>query len=311
MLVEGDISWECEEVKPEDGEYSYVCGNYTVRSKSTVKFYLQSDASYNKEWRYPNSEGHNVLLYKIEQAAGVPGNHFSVEIDAADMMSTPTPEALITSISEKVLIFLKPAATEDNLKVLASDLISQSRQIITTSSSKCSIVLIGISIGFNMYIYLDEIDMQMIEYYKRMLPADYIASLKPLPTVILDGNYYNISESDQEESCSICWGYMYSSGCRISSIQFLNEYLGGSDHHHDVIRMPCSHDFHANCITKWLKTTNSCPLCRFKLPTSATLLAILDLFDWVNDLDGTCKHMGENNIKKLDHRFELISKEYM
>ncbi|KAK9230676.1 hypothetical protein WN944_023648 [Citrus x changshan-huyou] len=285
MLVKGDTSWECEEVKPEDGEYSYVCGNYTVQSKSVVKFYLQSDTWYNKEWWCPNSEGHNDLLCKIEQAVGVPGNHYSVEIDAADMMSTPTPEALITSISEKVLIFLKPAATEDNLKVLASDLISKSRQIITTSSSKCSIVLIGISIGFNTYIYLDEIDMQMIEYYKRMLPADYIASLKPLPTVILDGNYYNISESDQEESCSICWGDMYSSGCRISSIQFLNEYLGGSDHHHDVIRMPCSHDFHANCITKWLKTTNSCPLCRFKLPTSATLLAILDLFDYIHDLE--------------------------
>ncbi|XP_058784714.1 E3 ubiquitin-protein ligase SDIR1-like [Vicia villosa] len=34
--------------------------------------------------------------------------------------------------------------------------------------------------------------------------------------------------------------------------------------------MPCSHMFHMNCIQDWLNVGNSCPLCRFQLPTSSS-----------------------------------------
>ncbi|CAN0927521.1 E3 ubiquitin-protein ligase RING1-like [Linum grandiflorum] len=30
-----------------------------------------------------------------------------------------------------------------------------------------------------------------------------------------------------------------------------------------VIRMECKHVFHQSCLMKWLKTSKSCPLCRF------------------------------------------------
>ncbi|KAL1506782.1 hypothetical protein ABEB36_006083 [Hypothenemus hampei] len=34
-----------------------------------------------------------------------------------------------------------------------------------------------------------------------------------------------------------------------------------------VKKMPCKHFFHPHCILPWLAKTNSCPLCKFELPT--------------------------------------------
>ena len=34
-----------------------------------------------------------------------------------------------------------------------------------------------------------------------------------------------------------------------------------------IIEMPCEHTFHQECILPWLKEHNSCPKCRFELPT--------------------------------------------
>ena len=86
----------------------------------------------------------------------------------------------------------------------------------------------------------DPMDVAMAESMEsgtfHQVPAT-MASIKALEKVVLDGS----------DHCTIC----------------LDEFCVGSV----VTRMPCSHVYHPDCIVEWLKTSNLCPLCRFRMPS--------------------------------------------
>lgn len=64
------------------------------------------------------------------------------------------------------------------------------------------------------------------------------AVVKNLPDVIV---------TEEDDKCPVC----------------LKEYETAES----VKKMPCNHKFHAECINRWLDKTNTCPMCRFELPT--------------------------------------------
>ncbi|CAD8149762.1 unnamed protein product [Paramecium pentaurelia] len=54
-----------------------------------------------------------------------------------------------------------------------------------------------------------------------------------------------VSMNDQQQTCYIC------------QEDFKNEEV--------ELEMSCSHNFHKDCLTQWLKINNSCPVCRAKI----------------------------------------------
>jgi E3 ubiquitin-protein ligase RNF181 len=63
----------------------------------------------------------------------------------------------------------------------------------------------------------------------------------------LDSRVIAAGEEREGEECAVCRDGVAAGEC--------------------VKRLPCSHLYHEECILSWLQLRNSCPLCRFELPT--------------------------------------------
>ena len=78
-------------------------------------------------------------------------------------------------------------------------------------------------------------------------PAD-IKSVEKLPVVKIEAKHCKMTDGKQEcPVCPVC----------------VEELSIGKE----AIFMPCGHSFDPECLKPWLKDHNTCPVCRFKLPT--------------------------------------------
>ncbi|KAK1615677.1 hypothetical protein QYE76_021194 [Lolium multiflorum] len=85
----------------------------------------------------------------------------------------------------------------------------------------------------------DDTDYDDDEYEQHRLPASR-AAVESLPEAALD-------EEEAARGCAVCKD-VFASGQR-------------------VVRLPCKHYFHGDCIWPWLAIRSTCPMCRHQLPT--------------------------------------------
>eukprot|EP00252_Welwitschia_mirabilis_P026239 TRINITY_DN851_c0_g1_i2.p1 TRINITY_DN851_c0_g1~~TRINITY_DN851_c0_g1_i2.p1 ORF type:complete len:469 (+),score=91.04 TRINITY_DN851_c0_g1_i2:133-1539(+) len=85
-------------------------------------------------------------------------------------------------------------------------------------------------------------DMVEPGHVRRGAPPAAASAIENLPLIIIDN-----SHADESPACAICK----------DSLEDGNE----------ANQLPCLHLYHPDCILPWLRTRNSCPICRYELPT--------------------------------------------
>ncbi|XP_042561599.1 E3 ubiquitin-protein ligase RNF181 [Clupea harengus] len=85
-------------------------------------------------------------------------------------------------------------------------------------------------------------DIDSSDWDQRLPPAASKTVVQSLPVVIISPE-----QADKGLKCPVCL-------LEFEELESARE-------------MPCKHLFHSGCILPWLGKTNSCPLCRFELPT--------------------------------------------
>ncbi|KAJ8898855.1 hypothetical protein K2173_008164 [Erythroxylum novogranatense] len=111
-----------------------------------------------------------------------------------------------------------------------------------------------------------------IDNSRRGAPPAAVSVVKSLPRIIIDEKHAKCDNL----ACAICKDVL----------------LVGTE----VNQLPCLHLYHPSCILRWLRARNSCPLCRYELPT--------DDKDYDEQKQRIRERLGISDIRQQDVRVD-------
>mmetsp|Transcript_45832 Transcript_45832/g.111062 ORF Transcript_45832/g.111062 Transcript_45832/m.111062 type:complete len:132 (+) Transcript_45832:1-396(+) len=71
----------------------------------------------------------------------------------------------------------------------------------------------------------------------------------------------------------------------------------------DLIRLPCNHRFHLDCVKPWVEKENTCPTCRQELKHSLDTYAFSDVYNKIQNrfdewfISGMCERCQAVNME--------------
>ncbi|KAF7819184.1 E3 ubiquitin-protein ligase [Senna tora] len=86
--------------------------------------------------------------------------------------------------------------------------------------------------------------------------------------VMVDDSKKQVSKARKDASNSNHVGELYLNPDDSECCICLSPYVDGAE----LYRLPCTHHFHCGCISKWLRTKATCPLCKFNILRGDTLV---------------------------------------
>ncbi|OIT36210.1 PREDICTED: E3 ubiquitin-protein ligase SGR9, amyloplastic-like [Nicotiana attenuata] len=122
------------------------------------------------------------------------------------------------------------------------DMIGKVSKIVDNESNKRRFVvkvIVGVALAIDHYRDT-EIFSEELSSFNAMVPASTSSMLHLLKRIGID-----VGDNIPNDDCVICFEKLRQG--------------------RELLCMPCSHMFHPDCITTWLKSGHSCPICRYDL----------------------------------------------
>ena len=217
-----------------------------VSSSSSSNSNIYTTSSTKKYWCHIcKKEFSKIYIENIEIQCTYCGNTFCEELQNEDPLSENHPSHFqpYDSTYNNLNNNINRNNQIDLLNILHSNNNTRPR---TTSSLLDMIIQYVSSRNYyeeNLENIINQIMMNDTNKYGN--PPASKKSIEKLEKIII--NDEKLKSFGIENTCAVC----------------KDEFIIGQE----CLLMPCQHHFHKNCLLPWLNERNSCPVCRFELPT--------------------------------------------